>query len=177
VDSSRVVDETVEKAGGKTLRTPVGDIQVALKMRETGAAFGGEAAGVFIFSEFHNAPEPFLTVCRILELMASTGRSFGELISEIPVYPLRKAKMKCENKKKSAIMSALTESLPKAMKDTVEVVTVDGIGISLKSGWVLVRPSGTEPVIRITCEAPSDEQVEKILADAKTEVERAIDRF
>jgi phosphoglucosamine mutase len=174
VDSSRVVDETVEKAGGKAIRTPVGDIQVAHKMRETGASFGGEAAGVFIFSEFHNAPEPFLTACRILELMASTGRSFGELISEIPVYPLRKAKMKCENTMKSAIMSTLAKSLPKVMEDTVEVITVDGIGISLKAGWVLVRPSGTEPVIRITCEAPTDEQVEKILADAKGEVERAI---
>ncbi|MFX0056249.1 MAG: phosphoglucosamine mutase [Promethearchaeota archaeon] len=173
VDSSRVIDETVEKSGGKTIRTPVGDIQVALKMRETGAAFGGEAAGVFIFSEFHNAPEPFLTACKILELMASSGKSFGELISEIPVYPLRKAKVKCENEKKNAAMSALVKSLPEAMEDTAEVFTVDGIGISLKAGWVLVRPSGTEPVIRITCEAPSDKQVEKILADAKAEVERA----
>jgi phosphoglucosamine mutase len=172
VDSSRVVDDTVMKAGGKTIRTPVGDIQVALKMKETGAAFGGEAAGVFIFSEFHNAPEPFLTACRILELMASTRKSFGELISEIPVYPLRKAKVKCENVKKGAAMLALAKSLPEAMEDTEEVITVDGIGISLKVGWVLVRPSGTEPVIRITCEAPSDKQVEKCLADAKAEVER-----
>jgi phosphoglucosamine mutase len=174
VDSSRVVEEIVEKAGGKAIRTPVGDIQVALKMRETGAVFGGEAAGVFIFSEFHNAPEPFLTACRILELMTSTGHSFGELISEIPVHPLRKAKVKCENEKKSAAMSVLAESLPTSMKDTVEVITVDGIGISLKTGWVLVRPSGTEPVIRITCEASTDKQVEKILADAKAEVERAV---
>jgi len=174
VDSSRVVDETVENSGGKTIRTPVGDIQVALKMRETGAAFGGEAAGVFIFSEFHNAPEPFVTICRILELMASTGKSFGELISEIPVYPLRKAKVKCENEKKSAAMQTLAKSLPERMEDVAEVITVDGIGISLKAGCVLVRPSGTEPVIRITCEAPTDKQVEKILANAKVEVERAI---
>jgi phosphoglucosamine mutase len=174
VDSSRVVDEIVEKSGGKTIRTPVGDIQVALKMRESGATFGGEAAGVFIFSEFHNAPEPFLAACRILELMATTEQSFGELISEIPVYPLRKAKVKCENEKKSAAMSVLAKSLPKAMQDTTEVITVDGIGISLKAGWVLVRPSGTEPVIRITCEAPSDKQVEKILEDAIDEVERTI---
>ncbi|MFW9889210.1 MAG: phosphoglucosamine mutase, partial [Candidatus Thorarchaeota archaeon] len=174
VDSSKVVDETVERADGKTIRTPVGDIQVALKMREIGAAFGGEAAGVFIFSDFHNAPEPFLTACRILELMASTGKSFGELISEIPVYPLRKAKVKCENENKNAVMAALVKSLPEAMEDLAEVITVDGIGISLKAGWVLVRPSGTEPVIRITCEAPSDKRVEKILADAKTEVERVM---
>ncbi|MFX1261905.1 MAG: phosphoglucosamine mutase [Promethearchaeota archaeon] len=177
VDSSKIVDETVERAGGKTIRTPVGDIQVALKMRETGAAFGGEAAGVFIFSEFHNAPEPFLTACRILELMASTGKSFGELISEIPAYPLRKAKVKCQNENKSAVMTALVKSLPEAMEGSAEVITVDGIGISLKAGWVLVRPSGTEPVIRITCEAPSDKQVEKILADAKAEVERVIGKL
>jgi len=177
VDSSKVLDETVEEAGGNAVRTPVGDIQVAIKMSETGAVFGGEAAGVFIFSEFHHAPEPFLAACKILELMASTGQTFGDLISEIPAYPLRKAKMNCSNSKKGAVMAILTESLPKVMEDTVEVITVDGIGISLKDGWVLVRPSGTEPIIRITCEASTEKQVEKILTEAKAEVERAIGGF
>ncbi len=174
VDSSSVLDETVQKAGGETVRTPVGDIQVAIKMNETGSVFGGEACGVYIYSDFHKAPEPFLTSCKILELMASTGRSFGDLISEIPVYPLLKGKVECPNEKKSQVMEKLSKTLPKAFKDTKDVLTVDGLGISLDQGWVLVRPSGTEPVIRITCEAPSQELVQVILRTAIGTVEEAL---
>jgi phosphoglucosamine mutase len=174
VDSSLVLDETVEKAGGKTIRTPVGDIQVAIKVEETKGVIGGEACGVYIFPEAHLAPEPFLAACRVLELMARTGKSFGELITDIPQYPLLKGKLKCPNEKKQSVMDALAKDLPKKMKDTVEVLTVDGLGISLKQGWVLVRPSGTEPVIRITCEGPTEEVVSKILKTAESVVKSTI---
>lgn len=177
VDSSKVLDETVAKAGGVTERTPVGDIQVAIRIRELDAIHGGEACGVFVFPEYHLAPEPFLASCRLLELMARTGRSFGELIGEIPVYPLMKSKVKVANEKKDSVMSALEEELPKAMGDVQNVLTVDGLGISLEKGWVLVRPSGTEPVIRITCEAPTQDLVESILMTAKEAVESVVSKL
>ncbi|MGY5864902.1 MAG: phosphoglucosamine mutase [Candidatus Thorarchaeota archaeon] len=174
VDSSLVLDETVEKAGGKTIRTPVGDIQVAIKVGESNGIIGGEACGVYIFPDAHLAPEPFLAACRVLELMALTGKTFGELISDIPQYPLLKGKLKCPNEKKQPVMDTLARVLPKKMKDTVEVLTVDGLGISLKQGWVLVRPSGTEPLIRITCEGPTEKIVQKILETAEEVVKSTI---
>jgi phosphoglucosamine mutase len=174
VDSSRVLDETVEKAGGHAIRTPVGDIQVSMKVNETKAAMGGEACGVFIFPEFHLAPEPFLAACRILELMAHTGQGFGDLIRGIPLYPLLKTKLQCQNELKSTVMQVLAKKLPGAFRDTVDVVTVDGLGISLKEGWVLVRPSGTEPVVRITCEARTTRQAEETMKRAKSIVTEAI---
>ncbi|MHA2359408.1 MAG: phosphoglucosamine mutase [Candidatus Thorarchaeota archaeon] len=175
VDSSLILDETVAKSGGKTIRTPVGDIQVAIKVEETKAVIGGEACGVFIFPETHLAPEPFLAACRVLELMARTGKAFGELIADIPQYPLLKGKLRCPNEKKQSVMDSLATVLPSKMKDTVEVLTVDGIGISLKHGWVLVRPSGTEPVIRITCEGPTEEITKQILQTAEEVVKSTID--
>ncbi|MHA2025374.1 MAG: phosphoglucosamine mutase [Candidatus Thorarchaeota archaeon] len=174
VDSSLVLDETVEKAGGKTIRTPVGDIQVAIKVGESNGVIGGEACGVFIFPDAHLAPEPFLAACRVLELMAQTGKTFGNLIADIPQYPLLQGKLKCPNEKKQPVMDALATILPESMKDIVEVLTVDGLGISLKEGWVLVRPSGTEPVIRITCEGPTEEIVKKILETAENVVKSTI---
>ncbi|MFW9844992.1 MAG: phosphoglucosamine mutase, partial [Candidatus Thorarchaeota archaeon] len=174
VDSSLALDETVEEANGSTIRTPVGDIQVAIKIKETGAVMGGEACGVFILPEFHLAPEPFLAACRILEKMARTGNSFGELIKDIPIYPLKKAKLACPNEKKSSVMQYLAESLPKGLKEVVDVITVDGIGVTLKEGWILVRPSGTEPIIRITCEGPTEELVTRTLDEAKFIVEKTI---
>ena len=174
VDSSLALDEIVEEGNGKTIRTPVGDIQVAIKVKETGAVMGGEAAGVFILPEFHLAPEPFLAALRVLERMARTGKSFGELISDIPIYPLMKAKIACPNEKKESVMQNLADSLPKGLKDVVEVITVDGIGVTLKEGWILVRPSGTEPVIRITCEGPTKELVSETLTVAQQIVEKTI---
>ena len=170
VDSSKVLDEVVGNAGGKVVRTPVGDIQVAIKVKETGALLGGEACGVYILPEFHLAPEPFLATCQLLEMMTKTGKGFSELISEIPVYPLKKAKVKCPNDKKNDVMNRLTETLPELVQDVKDVLTVDGIEISTKSGRVLVRPSGTEPVIRITCEARTEEAVDTILKTAEKAV-------
>ncbi|MHA1906718.1 MAG: phosphoglucosamine mutase [Candidatus Thorarchaeota archaeon] len=175
VDSSKVLDEVVERAGGNTIRTPVGDIQVAIQIKEQKGVHGGEACGVYLFPEFHLAPEPFLAACKVLELMAKTNKSFGQLIGDIPVYPLLKAKIAVPNEKKSPVMNKLKDALPKAMGDVKEVITVDGLGISLAQGWVLVRPSGTEPVIRVTCEAPTQEIVQSILETAKGVVQKIVD--
>jgi len=176
VDSSLALDEIVEKEGGETIRTPVGDIQVAVKVKESKAVMGGEACGVFILPDFHLAPEPFLAACRILERMARTGKSFGELISKIPIYPLMKTKLKCPNEKKETVMETLVDTLPKGLENVEKIITVDGIGVILKEGWILVRPSGTEPVIRITCEGPTKELVGSTLEKAKSIVEKTIDK-
>jgi phosphoglucosamine mutase len=61
------------------------------------------------------------------------------------------------------------------LKDVVQVLTVDGLGITMKEGWILVRPSGTEPVIRITCEGPTQASVERVLKNAKQTVEKTIE--
>ena len=175
VDSSRVLDETVEKAGGQTVRTPVGDIQVALKVKETGALMGGEACGVFIFPEFHLAPEPFLAVCRILELMARSENSLGELVATIPVYPLLKSKVPCANEDKERVMSRLAEVAPSELGDVQDVLTVDGLGLMLPDGWVLIRPSGTEPVVRVTCEAMSESRVSAVMEQATALVKDVVD--
>lgn len=174
VDSSLALDETVEREKGKTIRTPVGDIQVAIEVKESKAVMGGEACGVFILPEFHMAPEPFLATCRVLEMMAKSDKSFSELIADIPIYPISKAKLKCPNEKKSSVMKNLAKALPDGLRDVVDIITVDGIGVTLKEGWILVRPSGTEPVIRITCEGPTEELVSRTLEETQQIVEKTI---
>ena len=176
VDSSLVLDEIIKKQGGKTIRTAVGDIEVAIKVKKEDAVMGGEACGVFILPELHLAPEPFLAICRVLEKMAHTGKTFGELISDVPQYPLMKAKVRCPNEKKTVSMDKLTEVLPKELDDVSKIISVDGLGLILKEGWVLVRPSGTEPVIRVTCEGPTQALVERLLKKTKTIVEKTINR-
>ena len=106
--------------------------------------------------------------------MARTGKRFSELISDIPIYPLKKAKLTCTNEKKGPVMEKLSETLSKELENVVDIITVDGIGVTLKDGWILVRPSGTEPVIRITCEGQTEDMVNKTLAAAKEIVGKTI---
>jgi phosphoglucosamine mutase len=174
VDSSSVLDEVIREAGGKSIRTPVGDIQVAIQVKEQNAVMGGEACGVFILPEFSLAPEPFLATCKVLELMSRTCNSFGELISQIPIYPLKKTKVNCPNEMKESVMKILDSALPESLENVNEILTVDGLGISIDDGWVLVRPSGTEPVIRITCEARTEDRAKAILENTKRVVESTI---
>ncbi len=174
VDSSLVLDEIVERQGGKSIRTPVGDIQVARKVKEENAVMGGEACGVFILPELHLAPEPFLAICRVLEKMARTGKTLGELINDVPQYPLMKTKIQCPSDKKIIIMDKVTKELPKELNNVSQIITVDGLGIILKDGWILIRPSGTEPVIRLTCEAATKALVERLLSETKALVEKTI---
>ncbi|NIU81698.1 hypothetical protein GWN63_05605, partial [Candidatus Bathyarchaeota archaeon] len=104
-----------------------GDIQVAIKVAEEKGVIGGEACGVYIFPDAHLAPEPFLAACKVLELMATTEKSFGELISAIPQYPLLKGKIECPNDRKQTVMKTLAKELPSKMGDVKEVLTVDGL--------------------------------------------------
>ena len=98
----------------------------------------------------------------------------GVVTPEFAKYPLLKSKLKCPNEKKQSVMDSLSTVLPDKMEDVKEILTVDGLGISLKQGWLLVRPSGTEPVIRITCEGPTDKIVKKILETAESVVKSTI---
>ena len=107
-------------------------------------------------------------------LTSKTSKSFGELISQIPVYPLKKTKVECPNKMKESVMKILDSTLPDSLDNVTDILTVDGLGISLDDGWVLVRPSGTEPVIRITCEAKTEERAKEILENTKKIVKSTI---
>jgi phosphomannomutase/phosphoglucomutase len=81
----------------------------------------------------------------ILELMASRDMKISEIVGEVPLYHLTKTKVKCENK----------EEVMKRMLERVEgrIDTTDGIKIYTEDGWVLIRPSGTEPIIRVYAES------------------------
>ena len=75
---------------------------------------------------------------------------------------------------KTKTMEKLAVAVPKELEGVSQVITVDGLGIVLKAGWILVRPSGTEPVIRVTCEAPTEAIAQELLTKVKTVVERTI---
>ncbi|RLG57202.1 MAG: phosphoglucosamine mutase [Hadesarchaea archaeon] len=162
VDSSMVVDEVVAEHGGKVVRTPVGDVHVAAAVKQHDSAFGGEPSGAWIFPDFHLAPDgPFGSI-KILELMDSTGKKLSELLDGLPNYQTAREKIPCPNSKKIQVMEKVGLR-SKEISDVLSVSHVDGTRLEFNDGWVLVRPSGTEPYIRVTAESKSSERASDLL--------------
>jgi phosphoglucosamine mutase len=163
VDASGTVDECVGAKRGKVVRTRVGDVSVAAEIKKRGAIFGGEPSGAWIFPMVHLAPDGPLAAAKILELLDSRRKSLSELLDLLPEHPTVRKKVACPNEKKSVVMKKFKASLRKEFKGISDVLTIDGVRFSFKDGtWVLVRPSGTEPCIRITSGGKTENGVRKI---------------
>lgn len=167
VDASGIVDECIGAKKCKVVRTRVGDVSVAAEVKKRGAIFGGEPCGAWIFPEVHLAPDGPLAAAKVLELLDSTGKRLSELLDELPEHPTVRKKIACQNEKKAAIMKKFKVRLRREFKGISDVLTIDGVRFSFKDGnWALVRPSGTEPYIRITAGGKKEKNVEKVAEKA-----------
>ncbi|MBC7110144.1 MAG: phosphoglucosamine mutase [Archaeoglobi archaeon] len=153
VSSSRRVEDAVRKAGGEVIYTAVGSPVVAQVMKEKNAVFGGEGNGGLIFPEHQLARDGAMSLAKILDVMAEEGKSISELLRDIPKYYMVKKKIPCRDKIK------LIEGLKKEFPDAN---FTDGARIDFEDGWVLIRPSGTEPIARIFAEGKSRKRAEEL---------------
>jgi phosphoglucosamine mutase len=146
VDTSIMVDDVLKNR--KIYRTRVGDVYVAEELKKRNAQFGGEPSGSWIFPGISLCPDGILAAAKLVEMVQNEGR-LDALIDELPTYPMIRGAVPCSNEKKGTVMKKIAVSLRKMG----EVTDIDGIRLETEDGWILVRPSGTEPKIRITAEA------------------------
>jgi phosphoglucosamine mutase len=149
VDTSLVVADTVSEAEGSVEYTPVGDVHVADAVSQEGFVFGGEPSGAWIWPGETLAPDGHYAALHLADLVARHG-SLGVLLDSIPAeeYVTRRANVEVENK--SAAMTAIERVLRERYD---EIDTIDGLRVDTGDGWFLIRPSGTEPLVRVTAEA------------------------
>jgi phosphoglucosamine mutase len=169
IEASLCVKEAVEKAGGKLAITKVGSLWCAREMKKQKAVFAGEPCGEYIFSGGVPVPDGILSGLKFVELFCKKGK-LGSLREKIKAYPMRRAKYAA--REKDAAMKRIAPELKKAFKGKVS--DEDGIRADFEGGWLLVRASGTEPVIRITAEAKSEEKLKEIFGKAEGIVRRLI---
>ncbi len=165
VSTSSCVEEYVKAKGGEIVYTKVGAPIVARKMLEINAVFGGEENGGLIFPEHQFCRDGGMATMAMLELLAIKNKKLSELVEKVPKYYLIKTKVKCNNKKE--VMEKLKEKI-----DAKKFDFTDGIKAFFDNGWVLIRPSGTEPIIRIYAEGKSQKDAEKIAEKYKKMVEK-----
>ncbi len=163
IDASYCIDDVAREYDAEVVRTKVGDVAVAREIVKRDAVFGGEPSGSFIFPDVHLAPDGPLASLKFLEILCSWD--LDELVKEIPRYFLIRDSIKCGEEVKEKIMNYVRENIGSVFDG--DVINVDGVRVNCKGFWVLIRPSGTEPKIRVTVEAKSEERARKILKRAK----------
>jgi phosphoglucosamine mutase len=174
VGASMNVDDMVEKAGGTVVRTPVGDAFITEAMEKHGAVFGGEPVGAWVMPEVHMCPDGVLSSLKLLEALEDTGLSLREFAERTPEYPLDRAKVECPNKHKQKAMELLAEEYRSVFGEVKGINTVDGVRLELEEGWVLIRPSGTEPLIRLTVEGRDSKKVRGLMEKGKSLVNKVL---
>jgi phosphoglucosamine mutase len=163
VEASMCVEKMVEARGGKVVRTKVGDVYVAEAIKRHDAVFGGEPCGAWIHPKFHYCPDGILSSVMLLKALENDGKSLLGFIAETPRYQILRENVACGNEIKHKVVKRVGEGLKAVFPTYKEYSTVDGVRLALRNGWILVRASGTEPIVRLTVEGESFKAAREIL--------------
>ncbi len=151
LSTSLVVEDAAREAGVEAVRAPVGEVNVAVRMRELQAPIGGEGNGGVILPEVHLGRDAPIGAALLLQLLVEEGRPLSALVDSLPRYVIVKDKLPRPNASLDTVYGALRTAFPDATADTQ-----DGLRLSWPDRWVHVRPSGTEPIVRVIAEAPDE---------------------
>jgi phosphomannomutase len=166
--TSKAVPETVLAAGGTPVRTRVGHSYIKEVMKETGAVFGGEHSGHYYFRDNFRADSGILTMLVLLQVLSEDGRPLSELRKAYEPYA-QSGEINFEVDDKEAATDRVAAAFPEATLDRL-----DGLTIDLGRRWLNVRPSNTEPVLRLNVEAEDPAAVAGLI-DAVTEAIGAVE--
>jgi len=158
LSTSRLVEDVAAAAKMPVVRAPVGEVNVAVRMRDDRAAIGGEGNGGVILPEVHLGRDAPVGAALVLQLLHEEGRPLSQVVSELPRYVIVKDKLDRPNASLDTVYAALRSAFPDAAADTQ-----DGLRLSWPDRWVHVRPSGTEPIVRVIAEAPSDGEANELV--------------
>jgi phosphomannomutase len=151
LSTSLLIDDVAREAGVEAIRAPVGEVNVAVRMRETKAPIGGEGNGGVILPEVHLGRDAPIGAALLLQLLVDEGRPLSAIVSSLPRYVIVKDKLDRPDASLDAVYGALRKAFPDATVDTQ-----DGLRLSWADRWVHVRPSGTEPIVRVIAEGPTE---------------------
>jgi phosphomannomutase / phosphoglucomutase len=172
VSTSLAVEEAVRPAGGRVVYTRVGSPSVSRAMQEHRAVFGGEDNGGVIFPAFQLARDGGMALAATLDLLARRGASLAELVRDVPKFHLVKETVACPVDLRGRVLERIAQQLAHR-GDRLE--TLDGVKLTTSRGWLLLRPSGTEPIFRIAAEARSAEEARSLADEGLRTVREALE--
>ena len=157
LNSGSNTEVLTEKYNSKVIRTKVGSVEVSRKMLLTNALIGFEENGGFMFGKHNQVRDGCMSLALMLDLLSTTNDSLSDTISKLPPSFTTKDKIQCSSQDAEKIILSLKDEFPQSDIS-------DGIKIIIDSkNWVMIRPSGTEPIIRIYAESESQEKLEALM--------------
>ena len=154
LSTSLVVEDAAREGGAEVVRTPVGEVHVARAILRLTAVIGGEGNGGVMYPALHAGRDAPVAAALLLTLLARDGRRVSELVAAAPRYAIVKAKVERGTRNAEGgledVYAALRRRFPEASADTQ-----DGLRLAWRDRWLHVRPSNTEPIIRLIAEAPT----------------------
>jgi phosphomannomutase len=160
MSTSRVSEDIAKQFGCPCYRSAVGEANVVEKMREVGAVIGGEGNGGVIDPRVGWVRDPFIGIGLVLNLMADSGKKLSQLVAELPAYSIIKDKYTVGRDRLPKLFAALKQRWPEA-----DVNEADGLRLDWPDRWVHVRPSNTEPIVRVIAEAPRAEEAKRLCGE------------
>ncbi len=161
LSTSLVVDDAAKASGASVIRAAVGEAYVARKMIELKAAIGGEGNGGVMYPALHVGRDAPVAGALVLALLARERATVSELVARAPRYTIVKAKVP-RGPRLAPVYDGLRRRFPDAVVDTQ-----DGLRLAWPDRWLHVRPSGTEPIIRLIAEAPSGADAERLIEEGR----------
>ena len=170
ISSSQIIEDIAEKHGGEVVYTPVGSVYVSNLMLKINAKLGGEDNGGIFYLPHVAARDGGITTAWIYRIVSEARKPLSKLIAQLPKSYIIKDKMPCADSIKDAVTTGI-RNLPRKGKS----LEIDGIKLWVPPrSWILIRPSGTEPVFRILAEGPTKGKAVRIVNDYKIKLSRII---
>ncbi|HSG73795.1 MAG TPA: phosphoglucosamine mutase [Nitrosopumilaceae archaeon] len=170
LNSGSSIEKIAASSNAKVIRTKVGSVEVSRKMVPINALIGFEENGGFMFGKHNQVRDGAMTMVLALDILAKTNKTMSELIDDLPPSFTTKTKITCSKEDIQKIIHKLKEEYP-------DSDTTDGIKITFDEGnWVMVRPSGTEPIIRVYAEGSSKEKLDNLISEHVKKIKSILDR-
>jgi phosphomannomutase/phosphoglucomutase len=159
VATSTAIYDIAEEYNGEVIATAVGDLLVARKLHDEDGLLGGEENGGLIFPDFVYGRDAALSASKVLEIMAIEKTPLSKLIDELPSYFTEKMKVQCDDDIKEEVLRKISDEVSTL---GFKVDTTDGVKIFKDEGWIIIRPSGTEPIFRCFAESKSQKDAKEM---------------
>jgi len=169
LSSTRALADVTGRHGGTYTASAVGEVNVVNSMKETNAVIGGEGNGGIIFPELHYGRDSLVGVALFLSLYAEKKLKMTELRDSYPQYSMVKSKV---NLSADLNVDAILESIKNKYAHE-KLTTVDGVKIDFEEGWVHLRKSNTEPIVRVYAEGKSAQEAERLAEKLMTEIKNS----